>query len=103
MSCQPFQSAVDALKEAVKASLDQDVKPEHQSEIWRHYQGMKAIADQIKSTHKHTSYDLDRIDLAFDNSTAFNPVAAGSVTFPDTFGQDVITFDDYKSQEYRPD
>ena len=97
MSCQTFQAAVDALKEAVKASLDQDVKPEHQSEIWRHYQGMKAIADQIKSTHKHTSYDLDRIDLAFDT------VAAGPVNFPDTFGQDVITFGDYKSQEYRPD
>tara|TARA_R100000030_G_scaffold96685_1_gene85067 strand:- start:1651 stop:1956 length:306 start_codon:yes stop_codon:yes gene_type:complete len=101
MSCNPtFQKAVDALKEAVKVSLDTDVKPELQSEIWRHYQGMKNIAGQIKSNHKHTSYDLDRLDNVFDYSS----VAADTVsvnTF--TTGDDVITFGDYKSQEYRPD
>ena len=42
-----YQKAADALKEAVKASLDQDVEPNLQSEIWRHYQGMQNIANQL--------------------------------------------------------
>ena len=33
----------------------------------------------------------------------FDGVAAGPVNIPGAFGEDVISFGDYKSQEYRPE
>lgn len=43
-----YQNAVDALKECVKQSMESDVSSNTQGEIWRHYQGMKTIAEQLK-------------------------------------------------------
>lgn len=44
-----YQTAADALKEAVKHSLDTGVSEAIQSELWRHYQGVQSIANRIKS------------------------------------------------------
>ena len=38
-----YQKAIKALEECVKDAMENNVDPGLQSEIWRHYQGMKAI------------------------------------------------------------
>ena len=98
-----YQQAADALKAAVKASLDQDVDSNLQSEIWRHYQGMQNIANQLE--HKE-SFSLSGVMYDPDENIQFTegPFAADTVSLGNlTFGDDIISFGDYKSQEYRPD
>ena len=87
-----YQIAADSLKEAVKASLDQDVDPNLQSEIWRHYQGMKAIDRQLPKPPRF-SFKLDGVDRVFDEyDPDYNIQAAQPVDLGDTYGKDVITF-----------
>ena len=43
----PYQKAVKALEDCVKDAMENNVDPGLQSEIWRHYQGMKAIQRQL--------------------------------------------------------
>jgi len=88
-----YQNAVQALKQCVKDSLDNDVNPNIQSEIWRHYQGMKAIAEQLPESTEYTfSINGDNITISsgfYDpdyNVQAAQPVDLG------TYGRDVITF-----------
>ena len=48
---------------------------------------------------------LSNTDYNFSLSSDYMPQAAGSVDFniPGSYGEDVISFGDYKSQEYRPE
>lgn len=98
-----YQKASAALKEAVKASLDQDVDSNLQSEIWRHYQGMKNIAEQLKEKDYFSIgggwYDPDanitiNTQEFIDGSKQydFSSVAAGPVSIDFGGGADVITF-----------
>ena len=100
-----YQKAIKALEECVKDAMENDIDPGLQMEIWRHYQGMKAINRQLPDEPKF-SFKLDSIDRVMDmydpdyNIQAAQPV--NNLTFT-TAGNDVISFGDYKSQEYRPD
>ena len=86
-----YQKAADALKEAVKASLDQDVEPNLQSEIWRHYQGMQNIANQLKEKSLF-NFSLDGIDRVVEfHDPDYNIQAAQPVDM-NTYGVDTITF-----------
>ena len=92
-----YQKAVDALKAAVIDSLDNDVSPNLQGEIWRHYQGMKNIAEQLKPS---LSFSLDGVDRVMDYNPDENinftldtsTFAAADTISLDTSGTDVITF-----------
>lgn len=89
-----YQNAVDALKECVKDAMENDVPSNLQGEIWRHYQGMKAITNQVnRGTRKNSEFEfnLDTNSSLYDpdyNIQAAQPVDLGSVNG----GQDVITF-----------
>ena len=89
-----YKTAVDALKECVTAAMNSDVDASTQGEIWRHYQGMKAIEKQLNRTN--LSFKLDGIDHVMDmyNSDyptqAAQPVDIGLGGFSQ--GNDVITF-----------
>jgi len=85
-----YQKAANALKEAVKASLDQDVDSNLQSEIWRHYQGMQNIAKQLEDKETFSISGLYDPDVNIN----FYPGAADTVPidFGATYGSDVITF-----------
>ena len=88
-----YQKAADALKEAVKASLDQDVDSNLQSEIWRHYQGMQSIANQLAKVKSEKKSKLDAFDYFYDpdyNIQAAQPVDYYSLGYNE--GKDVITF-----------
>ena len=89
-----YQKAADALKEAVKASLDQDVEPNLQSEIWRHYQGMQNIANQL-AEKSPSNFSFDSVDpvtgFAFTYDPDYNIQAAQPVEL-NTYGVDTITF-----------
>ena len=100
----PYKKAIKALEDCVKDAMENNIDPGLQSEIWRHYQGMKAIQRQLPDEPKF-SFKLDALDDAMDNIeiTTDGPYAAGTVNIPGGLGEDVISFGDYKSQEYRFD
>tara|TARA_Y100000356_G_C11062274_1_gene184498 strand:- start:42 stop:323 length:282 start_codon:yes stop_codon:yes gene_type:complete len=89
-----YQKAIKALEECVKDAMENDIDPGLQSEIWRHYQGMKAIDRQLPDAPKF-SFKLDALDNAFDTTPdyytygAAQPVDNISIA---TGGDDVITF-----------
>ena len=92
-----YQKAVDALKVALKDSLDNNVDSNLQGEIWRHYQGMKNISEQLKPS---LSFSLDGVDRVMDYNPDENinftldtgTFAAADTISLNTSGTDVITF-----------
>jgi len=105
------QAAEEALRQALINALAEGDE-EYLSDLFTQYQHVsdlnKKIQDKITFDPKF-SFNLssdylgsDRIggDLdAMDDIT----FAAGPVDMPGALGEDVISFSDYKSQEYRPD
>ena len=105
------QAAEEALRQALINALAEGDE-DHLSELFTQYQAVsdlnKKVQDKIAfdpnfSFNLNSEYlNNDRIggDLdALDNIT----FAAGPVNVPGALGNDVISFGDYKSQEYRPD
>ncbi len=105
------QAAEEALRQALINALAEGDE-DHLSELFTQYQAVsdlnKKVQDKIAfdpnfSFNLNSEYlNNDRIggDLdALDNIT----FAAGPVNVPGALGNDVISFSDYKSQEYRPD
>jgi len=106
------QAAEEALRQALINALAEGDE-EFLSELFTEYQHVSDLNRKISekiNIDPNFSFTLssdylhhnDRIggDLdALDNIT----FAAGPVNIPGAFGNDVISFDDYKSQEYRPD
>ena len=87
-----YQKAIKALEECVKDAMENDVDPGLQMEIWRHYQGMKAIDRQLPKPPRF-SFKLDGVDRVFDEyDPDYNIQAAQPVDLGDTYGKDVITF-----------
>jgi hypothetical protein len=105
------QAAEEALRQALINALAEGDE-EYLSELFTQYQAVgdlnRKVNDKI-TFDPNFSFNLsseylnnDRIggDLdALDNIT----FAAGPVNMPGALGEDVISFSDYKSQEYRPD
>ena len=105
------QAAEEALRQALINALAEGDE-DYLSELFTQYQAVsnlnKKVQDKITLDPNFT-FNLsseylnnDRIggDLdALDNIT----FAAGPVNMPGALGEDVISFSDYKSQEYRPD
>ncbi len=91
-----YQQAVQALKECVKDAMDTNVDASTQSELWRHYQGIKAIEKQIGRSN--LSFNLEGVDRVMEMyDPDYNVQAAQPVEFGDAFGSyragdDVITF-----------
>ena len=89
-----YQTAIKALENCVKDAMENDVDAGLQMELWRHYQGMKAIERQLpKETEYKFSLSGNDDTISFDPDYNVN-VAAGLVDVP-YFGagsKDVITF-----------
>ena len=96
-----YQKAIKALEDCIKDAMENDLDAALQCEIWRHYQGMKGIERQLPKEKKF-SFKLDSIDDILNIDIPPGPYAADTISIS-TGGDDVITFDDYKSQEYRFD
>ena len=88
----PYLTAIQALENCVKDAMENNIDASTQSEIWRHYQGIKAIAKQLDQDKISFNIDTDNItgvnfavnDLAYD--------AGQPVTFPSPYADDIITF-----------
>ncbi len=94
-----YQKAIKALEECVKDAMENDIDPGLQMEIWRHYQGMKAIQREVpEAKQKEYKFSLndDSITItsgSYDpdyNIQAAQPVDVGFGGFYQ--GDDVITF-----------
>ena len=91
----PYLTAIQALENCVKDAMENNVDASTQSEIWRHYQGIKSIAKQLDQDRVSISIDTDHLtganftinDLAYD---AAQPVTFGSPY--SGIGDDIITF-----------
>jgi|TARA_B100000073_G_scaffold341603_1_gene343220 hypothetical protein len=106
------QAAEEALRQALINALAEGDE-DHLSELFTQYQ---AVSDLNKKVQDKITFDSnfdfnlssdylhhnDRIggDLDAMDDIQF---AAGPVNLPGGLGNDVISFGDYKSQEYRPD
>ena len=61
-----YDQAVTSTKEAFKTALDTDVDASTLSELWRHYLGLRAIADKIDPTDKpQFNIDLQQSPLNY--------------------------------------
>lgn len=94
MSCTKYKSAVDAAKEAVIHGLNTNEETNTLAELWRHYLGLRYIADN----HKHVEVNNENISFS---SSFFAPEEYGSwgAAQPVDYGyglggQDVISFGD---------
>lgn len=88
----PYQTAIKALENCVKDAMENNVNANTQSEIWRHYQGMKAIDKLI---NRATPTGNLSINTTADDTISFDYdgiVAAQPVNFDSFLGRDTITF-----------
>ena len=88
----PYLTAIQALENCVKDAMENNIDASTQSEIWRHYQGIKSIAKQLDQDKISLDINTDTItgvNLAvnYDVSDACPPI-----TFPSAFSDDTITF-----------
>ncbi len=106
------QAAEEALRQALINALAEGDE-EFLSELFTEYQhvsdlnrkvGEKINIDPNFSFTLSSDYlNNDRLGGDLDAMDNIDFGAAGSINIPGAFGNDVISFDDYKSQEYRPD
>tara|TARA_X000001036_G_scaffold184174_1_gene174006 strand:+ start:1268 stop:1543 length:276 start_codon:yes stop_codon:yes gene_type:complete len=85
----PYLTAIQALENCVKDAMENNIDASTQSEIWRHYQGIKAIAKQLDKDKVRFNIDTDNLctdTVTFDPSTfaAAAPVNLSFNTSPDT-------------------
>ena len=76
-----YQQAVKALENCVKDAMENDVDNSLQMEIWRHYQGMKAIAMQLKepSVNSEFQFNLNTDDyIPYDIGDSSSPINFGA-------------------------
>ena len=85
----------EALKDAVKAALDDNVDAALQCELWRHYQGVKQIAKQLEPASTESS-NVFNVNFGYDPDSNIN-IPSGSNVAADTISftsdtKDVVTF-----------
>ena len=71
----PYLTAIQALENCVKDAMENNIDASTQSEIWRHYQGIKAIAKQLDQDTINFNIDtnLTGVNFTFNlNSTVFS-------------------------------
>jgi len=100
------QAAEEALRQALINALAEGDE-EYLSDLFTQYQEVSNLNRKVHSTNYTFSLsseylNQDRIGGDLDAMDNIN-FAAGSVNLPGALGEDVISFSDYKSQEYRPD
>jgi len=89
-----YERATASLKDALKQSLDDNVDSSLQSELWRHYQGVKSISSQIKPKSStftvpspYTDYpSWDNINISSGSNGTADTISFTSDT------KDVVTF-----------
>tara|TARA_A100001201_G_C4057605_1_gene191672 strand:+ start:626 stop:964 length:339 start_codon:yes stop_codon:yes gene_type:complete len=105
------QAAEEALRQALINALAEGDE-EHLSELFTEYQHVsdlnKKVQDKItfdSNFNFNLSSDYLTNDRIGGDLDAMDDIqfAAGPVNLPGGLGNDVISFGDYKSQEYRPD
>ena len=90
MSCTKYKSAVDAAKEAVIHGLNTNEETNTLAELWRHYLGLRHIADNHKHVEENDTITFSPSFYAPEEYGSWG--AAGPVPMPGDAGQDVITF-----------
>ncbi len=89
-----YDLATNALRDAVKQAMDDNVDSSLQCELWRHYQGVKQIAEQLAP--KKESSNVFNVDFGYDPEGNIN-ISSGLVGAADTISfstdtKDVVTF-----------
>ena len=106
------QAAEEALRQALINALAEGDE-EFLSELFTEYQHVSDLNRKVSekiNIDPNFSFTLssdylknDRIGGDLDAMDNIDFGAAGSINIRGSFGEDVISFSDYKSQEYRPE
>lgn len=92
MSCTKYKSAVDAAKEAVIHGLNTNEETNTLAELWRHYLGLRHIADNHKHVEENDTITFSPSFYAPEEYGSWG--AAQPVDYGYGLGQDVISFGD---------
>ena len=106
------QAAEEALRQALINALAEGDE-EFLSELFTEYQHVSDLNRKVSEkinidpnfsfTLSSDYLNTDRLGGDLDAMDNIDFGSAGTINIPGAFGNDVISFDDYKSQEYRPD
>ena len=106
------QAAEEALRQALINALAEGDE-EFLSELFTEYQNVSDLNRKVSSkiridpnfsfTLSSDYLNTDRIGGDLDAMDNIDFGAAGSINIPESYGDGIISFSDYKSQEYRPD
>lgn len=66
----PLIQARNALKDAVKYALDNEVGPGTQAELWRHFQGVSAICRELDIEEPEVEFSVGE---QFDGTHLYDP------------------------------
>jgi hypothetical protein len=93
-----YSEAEIAARDAVIQALYDNVPQNTLTELWRHYLGLRTIAEERPKTFpisSESNVDLDNLivgnGLDYPYNFADNPVAAGTVDFTGSDGTDTIS------------
>ena len=99
-----FETAVDAVKEAFKAAVDdKGFDRGTLGEVWRHYQGLQTIQESLGGLSEGRGVDISFTpDINLEDNLTFTTDgygAADTISIPASYGSDVITFGDITDKE----
>jgi len=91
-----YQTAVDSVKEALIEALNTDEETNTLSEIWRHYLGLRAIADKAVTEVSESIFGdtiISPSPVGAADTIAFGGIMGG-------MGEDIITFTSESCKEF---
>ena len=98
------QALINALAEGDEEFLtDLFTEYQHVSDLNRKVSSKINIDPNLSFTLSSDYLNNDRIGGDLDAMDNIDFGAAGSINIPESYGDGIISFSDYKSQEYRPD
>ena len=62
-----YQKAIKALEECVKDAIENNFDAALQCEIWRHYQGMKAITKQLPEEKTEYTFSINGDNISISS------------------------------------
>ena len=111
MSCEALKGAAESAKKAVIEALNSDMETNTLSELWRHYLGLRSIAESHKHSAERRAADLPQLNdnitfnsdglitgglgndhIQFDLGGETPCVAAGAVDYSFNLGGNDLTF-----------
>ena len=87
-----YSQAEIAARDAVIQALYDNVPQNTLSELWRHYLGLRTIAETTEEKPSTSNVDFGNLTFTTGDQYPYGYGSADTVAFPGAEGQDVISF-----------